>query len=142
MPKLEVHYPDLVARFEKAARNTMGMPVSIRELCRAAALNQRTLLRAVRAVHGMTPCHYLRALRLAEARQAFLCIDTPTTSVTEVALRCGFRELGRFAVDYRAKFGESPSDTLRRTTADRAAQSMASSRPMMRLPPDAPFGQT
>jgi AraC-like DNA-binding protein len=82
----------------------------------------------VRAVHGMTPCHYLRALRLAEARQAFLCIDTPTTSVTEVALRCGFRELGRFAVDYRAKFGESPSDTF--------AARQQIGRPSPRLPPD------
>ena len=120
MPKREVHYPDLVERFEKVARETMGMPVSIRELCHAAALNQRTLLRAVRAVHGLTPCHYLRGIRLAEARQAFLCVDTRST-VTEVALRFGFRELGRFAVIYRAKFGESPSDTLRRTTADRPA---------------------
>ncbi len=126
MPNREAHYSQLVERFEKAVRDTMGTPLSIRELCRAAALNQRTLLRAVRAAHDMTPCHYLRALRLAEARQAFLCVDAPITSVTEVALRCGFRELGRFSVDYRAKFGESPSDTLRRMTADRSTRSLAS----------------
>jgi transcriptional regulator GlxA family with amidase domain len=36
-----------------------------------------------------------------------------------VALRCGFRELGRFAADYRAAFGENPSETLRRNSAAR-----------------------
>ena len=35
-------------------------------------------------------------------------------SVTDIAMRFGFRELGRFAGDYRARFGESPSETLRR----------------------------
>jgi len=122
MPKQEVQYRDLVERFEKVVRDTMGTPLGIHELCRTAVLNQRTLLRAVRAVHGMTSCHYLLALRLAEARRAFLCAATPAPSVTEVALRCGFRELGRFAVEYRAAFGESPSDTLRRTTARQSGQ--------------------
>jgi AraC family ethanolamine operon transcriptional activator len=33
-------------------------------------------------------------------------------TVTAVAMRCGFRELGRFAAAYRATFGESPSETM------------------------------
>jgi len=122
MPKQDVQYPDLVERFEKAVRDTLGAPVGIQELCRTAGLNQRTLLRAMRAILGTTPCHHLRALRLAEARQALLCADTPASSVTEVALRYGFRELGRFAGEYRATFGESPSDTLRRATAGQSVK--------------------
>lgn len=38
----------------------------------------------------------------------------PDISVTETALRWGFGHLGEFAGEYRARFGERPSDTLRR----------------------------
>jgi len=34
-------------------------------------------------------------------------------TVTEVATALGFVELGRFSVEYRKAFGESPSETLR-----------------------------
>jgi AraC family ethanolamine operon transcriptional activator len=39
-----------------------------------------------------------------------------TTTVTEIAIDHGFGELGRFAIEYRALFGESPSESLRRPT--------------------------
>lgn len=35
-------------------------------------------------------------------------------TVAEVAYRWGFAHLGRFAHDYRARYGESPSTTSRR----------------------------
>ena len=38
----------------------------------------------------------------------------PDAAVTQIALRCGFNHLGRFAALYPTRHGESPSATLRR----------------------------
>jgi transcriptional regulator GlxA family with amidase domain len=104
-------YQQIVDRFEEIARANLENLKGLADTCQALAVSQRTLARALRAIHGTTPSRYLHALRLSEARRALR--DGPSESVTQVALRFGFHELGRFAVDYRAAFGESPSDTLR-----------------------------
>ena len=101
-------------RFEAAARASLEQNAGIGDLCRIAAVEPRTLVRAFHAVHGTTPSRYLRTLRLNLARQALLAPCAGRKTVTEVATRCGFRELGRFALDYRTMFGESPLKTLRR----------------------------
>lgn len=108
-------YREIVDRFEKIARANLAQGAGVAELCRIAAVERRTLVRAFRAVHGEAPSQYLRMLRLNLARQALLAADAGCKTVTEIVTRFGFRELGRFAVGYRRTFGESPSETLRRT---------------------------
>jgi transcriptional regulator GlxA family with amidase domain len=107
-------YREIVDRFEEMARASFAEARTIPEICAALMIGQRTLTRAVRAVHSTTPSRYLHGLALAEARAALQ--DPATRSVRQVALRCGFRELGRFAADYRAAYGEYPSETLRRSS--------------------------
>ena len=34
--------------------------------------------------------------------------------MTQIAMTWGFNHLGRFATDYRDRFGETPSETYRR----------------------------
>ena len=43
-----------------------------------------------------------------------------SVTVTEIATSLGFVELGRFSVEYRKMFGESPSKTLREACAARS----------------------
>jgi AraC family ethanolamine operon transcriptional activator len=79
--------------------------------CRVAEINQRTLSRAFREIRGTTPCRYLRYLRLSEVKRVLL---QERGSITEAAMRFGFRELGRFGVLYLNAFGERPSQTRQR----------------------------
>jgi transcriptional regulator GlxA family with amidase domain len=46
-----------------------------------------------------------------------LAAPLPGQTITSVAYDCGFGHLGEFAQNYRSRFGESPSETLRRGRA-------------------------
>jgi AraC family transcriptional regulator, ethanolamine operon transcriptional activator len=91
----------------------LGEVASITELCQATGGNYASLERGFRELYGLTPQAYLHAARFLRARRDLL-EPQPSTTVTGVALRWGFLELGRFSVQYRRRFGESPSETIRR----------------------------
>ena len=59
--------------------------------------------------HGVPEGDAARARARAELEAA-----PPETGVTAIALKWGFVHLGRFAQDYRRRYGELPSETLRR----------------------------
>ena len=103
-------YPQIVEHFVRIARANFGNVVRIDDFCRLARANPRTVSRAFKVVHDTTPSRYLRELRLIEIRRVLLS-GRNRTSITHVATRFGFRELGRFSVLYRNKFGEAPSVT-------------------------------
>jgi transcriptional regulator GlxA family with amidase domain len=104
----------LVERAENLALADVNQPLHISALCLALGVSERTLRKAFRRVHGLPPCRQLRMLRLSQARRALLSADGRQTTVTEIATEHGFVELGRFSVEYRTIFGESPSQTLSR----------------------------
>ena len=107
---------DLVEQAEKLALVDVDEPLHISALCRVLAVSERTLRKAFHKIRGLPPCRHLRMLRLSEARRALLAADYKRMTVTEIATGCGFLELGRFSVEYRKVFGESPSQTLRGAT--------------------------
>ena len=113
MPKRQ-RYQHIVDRFEEVARARLGELNRISDICAAIDVGERTLERAFRAIYGITASRHLHGVRLAEARKALLSAGAGAENVTQVAVRFGFYELGRFAGEYRAAFGESPSDTTRR----------------------------
>lgn len=57
----------------------------------------------------------LQNMRLDKARDQLTLGLTDHQTVTLVALESGFSHLGRFAKSYADRFGEPPSETLRRT---------------------------
>lgn len=56
---------------------------------------------------------YLRDMRFEQARRNLL-MGASGDCVSRIALDAGFLHLGRFAIEYRRRYGESPSQTLSR----------------------------
>jgi transcriptional regulator GlxA family with amidase domain len=110
---------DLVEQAENLALGDVDEPLHISALCLTLAVSERTLRKAFHNIHGLPPCRHLRMLRLSQARRALLSANCKLTTVTEIAMCFGFVELGRFSVEYRKVFGESPSQTLHRTSPAR-----------------------
>jgi len=103
---------DAVERAEAYVRAHPGTSVPIARLSRIVGLSERCLRNAFYGVRGMSPRRRFIAERLEDARRA-LRDGHGDTTVTGVATRYGFYELGRFAASYKDAFGETPSATLR-----------------------------
>lgn len=91
-------------------------PITLGRLCAIAGVGDRHLHCAFQAHRGQTPMQFVTTRRLGWVRLRLL-EALPGDSVTQIAHDAGFVHLGRFAGRYRAVYGESPSNTLRRSVA-------------------------
>jgi AraC-like DNA-binding protein len=89
-------------------------PVPIARLCSLLRVSPSTLENSFKKITGLAPHAFFLRRRLNSARYALLKADRHQDRVTDIALKNGFTEFGRFAVRYRQMFGELPSETLRR----------------------------
>ena len=87
--------------------------ITVGDLVTATGVAGRTLFMHFKDFKGVSPMRYLRDARLRQVHQALLRAD-PEASVTGIAMGTGFTHMGRFSIAYRRRFGESPSQTLRR----------------------------
>lgn len=79
----------------------------------AAGVSARALQDGFRRHLDTTPMAYLRDVRLQRVRTELKVSDVAATTVAQVLSRWGFLQLGRAAGQYRERFGELPSETLR-----------------------------
>ena len=91
----------------------LGSAIGVADIAAASGIAGRTLFKHFQHYHGVSPMQYLRNARFEKAREA-LRRARPEESVTEIAMTLGFSHMGRFSVEYRRRFGERPSETLRR----------------------------
>jgi AraC-like DNA-binding protein len=101
-------------RAEEYLMANVGNAICLADVCRETKVTVRTLSRTFASRHGLGPMGFLKQRRLEAANRALLAADPAETHVTDVALRYGFSQMGRFAVEYRRNFHEPPSQTLRR----------------------------
>jgi AraC-like DNA-binding protein len=104
--------PWQVRRAEEYIEAHWDEPITIEDLVHVTTASARSLFREFRRSRGYSPMNFVKELRLRRAKE-MLSADGPG-SVTDAALACGFSNLGHFAGDYLKRFGEHPSDTVRR----------------------------
>ena len=106
-----VTIPWQVLQVEDYLQNHWKEPLAISQLATITGVSARSIFYGFAQSRGYSPKAYLKQVRLKNARERLLTPHSHT-SVTAVALECGFQNLGHFAREYRAMFGELPSDTL------------------------------
>jgi AraC-like DNA-binding protein len=106
--------PAAVRRVVDAMRAFPGKPYTVAELAAVAGVSVRSLQESFRRYVGMPPMTYLRQVRLACVHESLGQADPALHTVTGIAYRYGFAHLGRFAAEYRIRYGVPPHETLRR----------------------------
>jgi AraC-like DNA-binding protein/tetratricopeptide (TPR) repeat protein len=124
--------PRAVRRALDAMHANVGHRWTMKELASVAGTSARTLQRQFLAFVGKTPREALRDVGFERARRELL--QGGGEKIMDIAARCGFPHFGRFAVAYRRRYGETPSQTLKRQAVFTAA--LSSMRPLFVPPGD------
>jgi AraC-like DNA-binding protein len=103
----------LVQRAEDYMEAHCAEPIRISDLLLECGCPRRELFRAFERYRDYSPRQFLERVRLSRVHHDLT--SNRASSVTQVALRWGFTHLGRFSKLYRARYGQSPSDVLRKS---------------------------
>jgi len=103
--------PAYMRRAERFIRESHAGPLDIAIIAQGSGVSVRTLQYGFRKYRDASPMAFLRDVRLSSARRAL--IDGRGASIGVVAQGVGYPSKSQFARDYRAAFGESPTETRR-----------------------------
>lgn len=99
-----------VRRAMSYIHDNLGQPLTIGDVSLAVGVSARSLQLGFKSELGQTPMQYLREARLSEARH--LIRNSPADEkIGDICQSIGFGHFGRFSVEYRQRFGESPHET-------------------------------
>jgi len=106
--------PGYIQRVEAYIAEHYSEQITLSEMAKAATVSERALQNGLRRFRNSTPMTLLRDYRLYMARHQLESRKHTESNITNIASRCGFTHLGKFAACYRQRFGEAPSDTRNR----------------------------
>ncbi|WP_170214866.1 helix-turn-helix domain-containing protein [Halomonas halmophila] len=95
-----------LARLTRMVEADLAAPWSLAHLAAITHLSQRQLRRSLLALTGLTPWRWLQQQRLRRATRRML---EERTSLTTIALDCGFHDAAQFSRLFRAWQGQSPA---------------------------------
>ncbi len=96
-----------ISRSIAQIRDSLGEPLSIPGLARAAKMSVSTFHHHFKAITETTPLQYQKQLRLLEARRLLVDEDR---SVSETAESVGYHSATQFSREYARTFGVPPRD--------------------------------
>ena len=106
--------PFYVKRAEAYIEAHFNEPLSLAEIAVHAGVSARSLQNGFQNFRHMSPMAFLRLVRLQHAHRNLLAADPSLTTVTDIAIGCGFSHMGEFAALYKRTYGVSPRETLQR----------------------------
>jgi AraC-like DNA-binding protein len=105
--------PAYVRRVEKYIDENCSAEITMDQLVLISKVSARTLFDGFKRHRKISPMRFLKKTRMEYVHQALKEADPRATSVTDMALFWGFNQLGRFSVEYKKSFGQSPLTTLK-----------------------------
>lgn len=104
--------PKYIERAIAHMQANLPEPLTVELVAAEVNVSPRTLQQGFKQFRGTTPMAYLKELRMQAAHRE-LEWAPPGVSVGDIGRRWGFVHLGRFAAEYRERFGKAPSGTLK-----------------------------
>lgn len=104
--------PSHVRRVQEYIHAHAHETLSAEMLAEIGGVSLRGLYAGFKNFLGVSPMQYLRDTRMERVRAELLTGEV--NNVTGVALRWGFAHMGRFSAEYKSRFGETPSQSMRK----------------------------
>ena len=111
--KLGSDKPDSLSRVEFHIEEHLAEKITLKDLTDVAECSTRSLQQKFANYYCLSPMHYLERRRLSRARDLLESLQGQI-SIMEVTRECGFTHPPRFAGKYKERYGETPSQTIRR----------------------------
>ncbi len=104
----------LIAQAEQKMLAHLEKPLTLKQLAENLESSSAALSFGFKDLFSMSPMRYLKVRRLNAVRQHLKASEPESCSIVLLANKFGFYCPSHFSRDYKAMFGELPSETLRK----------------------------
>ena len=105
----------LIAHAEQKMLTNLEKPLTLKQLAQDLESSSSALLYGFQDLFGISPMRYLKVRRLNAVRQRLKASEPESCTIAVLAGQFGFYSPCHFTRDYKAMFGELPSETLQKT---------------------------
>lgn len=111
--------PEYLKRALQFIQHNIQTSICHSDLEHITGVSKQKLSKAFKLRLQMSPHSYIRYYRLKCIYEE-LSLAKDKTNITAIAMKWGISHLGRFSIEYKQQFGESPSDTIRKSILQKA----------------------